>query len=62
MEYEEFCFHIQQYENKLEEVNKENDQLRSSHQQAMEMVREIELKLSFSQGTFVKVLREIIEC
>jgi len=53
-QYEEKC---QQYEErihqckeKIEEVNEENEQLRQSHKQAMNMVREIEMKLNFSQG------------
>ena len=46
----EYQNRIQEYEEKIEEVNKENELLRNSHKQAMNMVREIELKLNFSQG------------
>lgn len=41
---------IKEYEEKLDIVNKENEQLRNSHKQAMDMIREMEAKLSFSQG------------
>lgn len=41
---------IKEYEEKLDIVNKENEQLRNSHKKAMDMIREMEAKLSFSQG------------
>ena len=41
---------IKEYEEKLDIVNKENEQLRNSHKKAMDMIREMEAKLSFSEG------------
>ena len=41
---------INEYEEKLDVVNKENEQLRNSHKKAMDMIREMEAKLIFSQG------------
>ena len=45
-----FYFSFQQYEDKLQVVTKENEQLKASHKQAMEVIKEIEIKLQFSQG------------
>ena len=45
-----FYFSFQQYEDKLQKVTKENEQLKASHKQAMEVIKEIEVKLQFSQG------------
>lgn len=46
----EYQTKIREYEVKLDIVNKENEQLRNSRKKAMDMVREMEAKLSFSQG------------
>jgi len=53
-----FYIYFQQYEDKLQELTKENEQLRTSHKQAMELIKEIEIKLHFSQGKILKVLWE----
>lgn len=39
-----------QYRDIIKEVSRENEQLRRLHTQAVNMVREIETKLNFSQG------------
>ena len=53
-----FYIYFQQYEDKLQELTKENEQLKTSHKQAMELIKEIESKLHFSQGKILKVLWE----
>ena len=45
-----FYFFSQQYEDKLQKVTKENELLRTAHKQAMEVIKEIENKLQFSEG------------
>ncbi|XP_044163612.1 pleckstrin homology domain-containing family H member 1-like isoform X1 [Acropora millepora] len=52
---------IKEYEEKLDIVNKENEQLRNSHKKAMDMIREMEAKLSFSQDQVLRLSKELAE-
>ncbi|XP_020605897.1 pleckstrin homology domain-containing family H member 2-like isoform X2 [Orbicella faveolata] len=52
---------ISEYEDKLQELTKENEQLRTSHKQAMELIKEIEIKLHFSQDQVVRLSSELAE-
>ncbi|XP_022810522.1 pleckstrin homology domain-containing family H member 2-like isoform X3 [Stylophora pistillata] len=52
---------ISEYEEKLEELNKENDHLKRSHKQAMDVVKEIETKLSFSQDQVLRLSHELAD-
>lgn len=45
-----FYFFSQQYEDKLQKVTKENELLRTARNEAMEVIKEIENKLQFSEG------------
>ncbi|KAK2561061.1 Pleckstrin homology domain-containing family H member 2 [Acropora cervicornis] len=52
---------INEYEEKLDVVNKENEQLRNSHKKAMDMIREMEAKLIFSQDQVLRLSKEVAE-
>jgi len=53
---------IKEYEEKLDIVNNENEQLRNSHKKAMDMIREMEAKLSFSQGIVKQICSKKMSC
>ncbi|CAH3122183.1 unnamed protein product [Porites lobata] len=48
-----------QYRDIIKEVSRENEQLRRLHTQAVNMVREIETKLNFSQDQVIRLSREL---
>ena len=53
--FQQYQDRIQVYKEKIDEVNQENEQLRRSHRQAVNMVQEIKMKLNFSQGMVFSV-------